>query len=65
MKKDELHEETRDEASRRRYREKTGQFVESQKTKELGRAKDVAAGRTAEEDRLLRDEDDAKIELPR
>jgi hypothetical protein len=64
MTKDELHEKSPHEAAaRRRYREKTGQFVESQR--ELERAKEVSRGSTAEEDRLLRDEDDAKTELPR
>jgi hypothetical protein len=63
MKKDELHEKSQHEAARRRYREKTGQFVES--VKELERAKEVGRGSTVEEDRLLRDEDDAKTELPR
>ena len=65
MKKDEFKEESEYEALHRRYREKTGQFVESEKPRELDRAMEVGRGRTVEEDRLLRDEDDAKTELPR
>jgi hypothetical protein len=76
MKKDELHEESSYEASRRRYLEKVGHFVESDSAEseraagagqagEFERADDTGRGRTLEEDRLLRDEDDEKTELPR
>jgi hypothetical protein len=64
MKKDELLEESHYEAARRHYRTRTGRFIDSEKPREFER-KDAGRGRTAEEDRLLRDEDDAKTELPR
>jgi hypothetical protein len=65
MKKDELQDESQYEALRRRYRDKTEQFIESEEAAELERAREVGRGHTVEEDRLLRDEEDAKTELPR
>jgi hypothetical protein len=65
MKKDELLVEHTDESVRRRYSQQTGQFIESEENNEFERTREVGRGRSLEEDRLLRDEDDAKTELPR
>jgi len=79
MDKDELQGERNSEASRR-YRERTGRFIDSspgdeaargavpaadEDADELARRDKTARQRTVEDDRLLRDEDDRKTELPR
>lgn len=79
MKNDEPQGERQLEASRR-YRGRSERFINSTKVDEAAQtavptsdqdaaefdpAEDAGRARAAEEDRLLRDEDEAKSELPR
>jgi len=58
MKRDEF-QETRDDDAARRHPEQAEDIIESEQIDDAPRS------RTSEEDRLLRDEDETRIELPR